>query len=80
MGSRWEEGEIERMTRRKTGRVEVWREMGREGDRRDIRREGKKEMKKGLRLTRDEIKRKKGRSWKEGEWRREVEREGQAWW
>ena len=28
-------------------------------------------MKKGLRLTRDEIKRKKGRSWKEGEWRRE---------
>ena len=31
MGTRWEEGEIERMTRRKTGREEVWREMGREG-------------------------------------------------
>ena len=30
MGTRWEEGEIERMTRRKTGREEVWREMGRE--------------------------------------------------
>ena len=31
MGTRWEEGAIERMTRRKTGREEVWGEMGREG-------------------------------------------------